>query len=259
MALTSLVYASCRIPEVAQAKTPSGPSSTAAARSSLPAALRENVNASPDNLLPKGLTSLRRNSGLAFIPSFLQKRVSSTAPYFRKKDIDIELSIATTHVITKIRGGSSDSEDESEEYDSDEESSDDEYESEEYDTDSDTEEEEEYDSESEEEEEETAVTTKTSSLKSSILSKSQNDSDSEDELVEYEDMLTPPAMQQFAISIGVMMLSNRIDILNAKAVRIARLAFVAYLVTVQLFLLYVTFRAKSMDDRTSITISNPLA
>lgn len=158
------------------------------------------------------------------------------------------------NAITKIRGGSSsDLEDESEDYGSDEEeSSDDEYGNEEYDTDSDSDAEE-YDSDEEEEEE--AVTQ--SSLKSSILSKSQ-DSSSE-EATEYDDMITPPAMQQFAISIGVMMLSNRIDILNAKAVRIARFAFVAYLVSIQLFLIYVRIRAKSIDDRTPITISNPLA
>ncbi len=94
---------------------------------------------------------------------------------------------------------------------------------------------------------------KSASLKSSVLSKSMG------EATEYDDMLTPPAMQQFAISIGVMMLSNRVDILNAKAVRIARFAFVAYIVSVQLFLLYVRIRAKSMNDRTPITISNPLA
>ncbi len=139
------------------------------------------------------------------------------------------------------------------------ESSDDEYESEEYDTDSDSEEEsdsevEEYDSESEEEEERPVTQ---SSLKSSVLSKSRDTS--EEAAIEYDDMLTPPAMQQIAISVGVIMLSNRIDILNANAVRIARFAFVAYLISVQLFLLYVRFRAKALDDRTPVSISNPLA
>lgn len=221
---------------------PPGSSLAAAARSSMPAALRQNSDASSP-------PSLSRSGGLAFVPSLFQKRTPSTAPYYLKKDVDVEWSFSTLHAITKIRGGSSDSEDESEEYDSDaEESSDEEYDSEEYETDD---EEEEYDSDSDEEEE--VAVAKSASLKSSVLSKSMG------EATEYDDMLTPPAMQQFAISIGVMMLSNRVDILNAKAVRIARFAFVAYIVSVQLFLLYVRIRAKSMNDRTPITISNPLA
>lgn len=256
--LTALAYASCTIPAISlvEAKVQSSLSAASAVRSSLPAALdQNNDDVSSSNKRPISNPS-RRSGGLAFVPSFLQKRLSSPGPCSWKKDIDIEWSISTGHAITKIRGGSSDSdsesEDESEQYESDEEeSSEEEYESEEYDTDSDSEEEE-YDSDEEEEE---AVTQ--SSLKSSLLSKSQ-DPDSE-EVAEYDDMLTPPAMQQFAISVGVMMLSNRIDILNEKAVRIARFAFVAYLVTVQLFLLYVRFRAKGIDDRTPITISNPLA
>ncbi|KAL7531530.1 hypothetical protein ACHAXR_005754 [Thalassiosira sp. AJA248-18] len=170
-----------------------------------------------------------------------QKRARSPLTLLHSPDsIDIKWS----NVITSVRGGSS--EDESEEYD-EEESSDDEYDSEEYDTDSD--EEDEYDEEEsyeDEDEEEEKVATAVS-LKSSILSKSQ------------DDLLTPPAMQQFGISIGVMMLSNRVDILNAKAVRIARFAFLAYIVSVQVFVLYVRLRAKSVNDRTPITISNPLA
>lgn len=165
---------------------------------------------------------------MAHIPSFIQKRAFST--------------VSTSHVLTKIRGGSSG--EESEEYD--DESSDDEYDSEEYDTDSEEE-------ESDEEEEEEAVTK--SSLKSSILSKSQDAT----EEIEYDEVLTAPAMAQFGIQIGVMLLSNRVDILNAKAVQIARFAFLAYLFSVQVFLLYVWLRAKSIDDRTPITISNPLA
>jgi len=56
-----------------------------------------------------------------------------------------------------------------------------------------------------------------------------------------------------------MMLANRIDIMDSKTVRIARFAFLAYVISVQLFLLYVSLRARAMDDRTPITITNPLA
>mmetsp|Transcript_7853 Transcript_7853/g.16806 ORF Transcript_7853/g.16806 Transcript_7853/m.16806 type:complete len:443 (-) Transcript_7853:84-1412(-) len=77
--------------------------------------------------------------------------------------------------------------------------------------------------------------------------------------VEYDIMLTPPAMQQFSVSIGVLLLSNRIDILDQKAVRIARFAFLAYIISTQIFLIYVRIRAKKINDRTPITINNPLA
>lgn len=175
------------------------------------------------------------------------------------------------HAITKIRGGSSEGdedededeydEDEEDEYDEDEESSD-----EISDTDSEMDEtdesdvEEEYDSDEDEEEDEDESVISQSSLKSSILSKSQDSSDSNsEEIIEYDELIVPPAMQQFGITIGVMMLSNRIDILNAKAVQIARYAFLTYIISVQVFLLYVRFRAKSINNRTSIKISNPLA
>ncbi|KAL9188755.1 hypothetical protein ACHAXT_007133 [Thalassiosira profunda] len=170
----------------------------------------------------------------------LQKRASSTHQTLTR-DVDAEWSLATGLVITKIRGGSSS--EESEEYD--EEESSEEYDSEEYDSDS-----EKYDSDSESEEEEEEASQ--SSLKSSLVSKSKG-------AVEYDDLLAPPAMQQFAVSIGVMMLANRIDIMDTKVVRIARFAFLAYIISVQAFLLYVRLRAKAMNDRTPITLSNPLA
>lgn len=222
--------------------------------------------ASFDDSLPKSPSPPSRwgcKTGLPRIPSFVKQRLSASSlpspqPQNLQKNVDIEWSMSTRHVIAQIRGGSnSDSEeedDESDEYDDDEEeveSSDDEYDSEEeYETESDDENE--HDSDEEEEE---VVTKTSSSLKSSLLSKSQ---DAEKE-IDYDDLLTPPAMQQFAVSIGVMLLSNRIDILDPKAVRIARFAFVAYIVSVQVFLLYVQLRAKKINDRTPIKISNPLA
>lgn len=151
-------------------------------------------------------------------------------------------------LVAGIRGGASDDEsDEEDEYDS---SSDEEEEEEEEEV---SESEDEYDSDEEydydEEEEEDAK--QQSSLKSSVMSKSSPE--------EYDDLLTPPAMQQLMVSVGVMLLSNRIDILDEKAVRVARFAFVAYIVSVQVFLLYVRIRAKGANDRTPVTISNPLA
>ena len=172
---------------------------------------------------------------------------------------------STATVLTKVRGGDVSSDDESSDEEDEYDSSDEE--EEEYDTtdsedEYDTDEEEESSSDDDEEEDEKMVSQITqSSLKSSMLSKSKDDSSSsdDDEVIEYDDLLTPPAMQQFVLSIGVMMLSNRIDILNEKAVRIARFAFVAYILGTQLFLLYVRMRAKAINDRTTITITNPLA
>eukprot|EP00571_Detonula_confervacea_P010971 CAMPEP_0172303898 /NCGR_PEP_ID=MMETSP1058-20130122/5405_1 /TAXON_ID=83371 /ORGANISM="Detonula confervacea, Strain CCMP 353" /LENGTH=461 /DNA_ID=CAMNT_0013014935 /DNA_START=76 /DNA_END=1461 /DNA_ORIENTATION=- len=269
LSLTVLVYTSCTITKIplVDARTPSA-AAAAVARSALSTALRQNNDASLDTTLPKSSSRWGSSHGLSHIiqASFVQKRSSSSSLTLSrnlKKDIDIEWSISTGHVMTKIRGGSaSESEDESEEeYDEEEEeeeSTDDEYDSDdEYETESEGEE---YDSDQEEEEEEEVSTTqsskKSTSLKSSLLSKSQDPS--KEEVAEYDDLLTPPAMQQFAVSIGVMMLANRIDITNSKAVRIARFAFLAYIISVQVFLLYVHFRAKSIDDRTCITISNPL-
>jgi len=210
----------------------------------------------------------RRSRGSLHLPAFLSIRSSPAVPTPRKLESEATLStrMRCRHVATKIRGGSSDKDekeedyDEEDEYDEDEESSDDAY-----DTGSETDEtddgdaDEEYDSYEEEDDEDEAVVTK-SSLKSSVLSKSHDSSDSNTgRTVEYDDLLVPPAMQQLGITMGVMMLSNRVDILNAKAVQIARYAFLAYVIAVQVFLLYVRFRAKSINDRTPITINNPLA
>ena len=147
----------------------------------------------------------------------------------------------TTTLIQSLRGGSSTSDDEEE--------SDSEYE-EEYDSD----EEDEYDEEEtdeEESDEEDASSSSPSSLATSLQSKATDQP--------YDTLLTPPPMQQMLISLSVMMLSQRIDIFSPRVVTIARAAFVAYLIAVQLFLLYVRTRVKQINDRTEIVISNPLA
>eukprot|EP00984_Skeletonema_dohrnii_P015902 scaffold6981_cov118-Skeletonema_dohrnii-CCMP3373.AAC.8 len=208
----------------------------------------------------------RRTSRLAKLPCFVRRlptqQQSPLHKSTRQSMVDVEWSLATGQIITKIRGGATNDDDD--EYDSttdgehttDGESSDEE----EYDDEYDEEYESDYDDESDEEEEEedNIVSSLTSSsLKSSLRSKST--STEEEQIAQYDEVLAPPAMQQLVISLGVMFLSQRIDILDAKTVRIARFAFVAYIVTMQLFLLYVRFRAKAINDRTEITLSNPLA
>lgn len=214
-------------------------------------------------------TPFRRIRRSSHVPAFLRIRTSSAVSTSRNLERDTALStlIGCHGHVTKIRGGSSSSsssdeeeEEEEEECDEDEESSDDSYgtDSEMNETD-DGDEEEESDSYDEEQYEEEAVAMQ-SYLKSSILSKSHDSSDSKSKnMVEYDDLLVPPAMQQLGVTIGVLLLANRIDIFNAKTVQIARYAFLTYMISVQLFLLYVRFRAKSINDQTPITISNPLA
>ncbi|KAK1739802.1 Pho88 family protein [Skeletonema marinoi] len=205
----------------------------------------------------------RRTSRLATLPCFVRRlptqQQSSLHKSTRQSMVDVEWSLATGQIITKIRGGATDDDDDSTtdgEHTTDGESSD----GEEYDDEYDEEYESDYDEESDEEEEEedNIVSSLTSSsLKSSLRSKSTSTEDTQ--IAQYDEVLAPPAMQQLVISLGVMFLSQRIDILDAKTVRIARFAFVAYIVTMQLFLLYVRFRAKAINDRTEITLSNPLA
>ena len=155
-------------------------------------------------------------------------------------------------LVRSIRGGASDEADSESESDSEYDvSSDDEYdesESEEVDDEAQSEEsdsDDEYDDEEEE-----------PSDSSSVASYSK-EPDADDE--EYDALLTPPAMQQFTVSIGVMLISNRIDIFDERVVRIARFAFLAYIISAQVFLIYVRLRAKQLNDRTPITISNPFA
>ena len=183
------------------------------------------------------------------LPAFLRRSGATTTISTKngknKLDIDIEWSLSTGQLI-RIRGGStSDDDDSSDEDDASE--YEDEYESDSDRYDSDSEYEIDYDSE--EIDDEPAE----ESLASSVMSKAQTAVD------EYDELLAPPAMQQFMISVGVMMLSNRVDIMNDRAVKIARYCFLGYMVVSQLFIFYVRMRGKAIDDRTEISIDNPLA
>jgi hypothetical protein len=74
----------------------------------------------------------------------------------------------------------------------------------------------------------------------------------------YDEPLVASPMINLYASFGVMMLARRIDLFNPIVVRVARAMFIAYLVLHQLFVLYVRIQAKSADDRTPITLKNPL-
>jgi len=126
------------------------------------------------------------------------------------------------------------SEDESEEEDEEEES-----EEEEYDYEEEESEEEEYDYEEEESEEEEEL--------------EQNVSKS------YDEPLTLSPMTDMGVTLGVMVLCNKLDLTNTKIIKIARFAFIAYIVLAQIFLIYVRYKAHLINDRTPITINNPLS
>lgn len=166
----------------------------------------------------------------SFLSNVLTDAVNNQYTYHNK--------FKATHLIQSLRGGSAAT--------SDEEESDSEYEDQ-----YDSEEEEEYDESTDAESDEEDQDEEAESLAASLQSKATDQP--------YDTLLTPPPMQQMLISISIMFLSQRIDIFSPKVVTIARAAFVGYIIAVQLFLLYVRTRVKQINNRTKITISNPLA
>jgi hypothetical protein len=73
-----------------------------------------------------------------------------------------------------------------------------------------------------------------------------------------EPLVAPPMINLFA-SLGVMLLGRRVDLFSKPVVVVARVAFIAYLILHQLFVLYVRIQAKILNDRTPIELSNPLS
>lgn len=151
----------------------------------------------------------------------------------------------SSNLIQSLRGGSST-------LTKDEEDSDSEYE-EEYDSEE-VEEDKDYDDETDEESDvEDEDEDNDAILATSIQTKASSDDEA------YDTLLTPPPMQQMMLSISIMFLSQRMDIFSPRVVTIARAAFVGYIIAVQLFLLYVRTKVRQINDRTEITLSNPLA
>jgi hypothetical protein len=83
--------------------------------------------------------------------------------------------------------------------------------------------------------------------------------DKEAAVVEYDEPLHPSFMQSLAPSIGVMYLSRKIDLFDPKVVKTIRFAFVAYAIVMQIFMVYVRIKAKIANDRTTITVKNPMS
>ncbi|GAX23664.1 hypothetical protein FisN_12Hh238 [Fistulifera solaris] len=74
----------------------------------------------------------------------------------------------------------------------------------------------------------------------------------------YDEPLVPSPMLNLYASIGVMLLARKVDLFSPMVVKLARFAFVAFLVCYQLFLLYARIQAVSQNDRTPIELKSPL-
>jgi hypothetical protein len=75
----------------------------------------------------------------------------------------------------------------------------------------------------------------------------------------YDEPLVASPMLNLYASLGVMLLGRRIDLFSPTVVRIARFLFIAYLVSLQAFVIYARFKAKELNDRTPLTVSSPLS
>eukprot|EP00587_Corethron_hystrix_P005942 CAMPEP_0113307482 /NCGR_PEP_ID=MMETSP0010_2-20120614/6307_1 /TAXON_ID=216773 ORGANISM="Corethron hystrix, Strain 308" /NCGR_SAMPLE_ID=MMETSP0010_2 /ASSEMBLY_ACC=CAM_ASM_000155 /LENGTH=455 /DNA_ID=CAMNT_0000162341 /DNA_START=226 /DNA_END=1593 /DNA_ORIENTATION=+ /assembly_acc=CAM_ASM_000155 len=66
-------------------------------------------------------------------------------------------------------------------------------------------------------------------------------------------------LHQMAVTVYVFFILRKIDLTNANVIIRARWIYLGYLVAVQLFVLYVRFRAKQVNNLHPIVIENPLA
>jgi len=75
----------------------------------------------------------------------------------------------------------------------------------------------------------------------------------------YDEPLALSSMQDMGVTLGVMVLCNKLDLTNTRIIRFARYTFIAYVILAQLFLIYARHQAHKINDRTPISISNPLS
>jgi hypothetical protein len=75
----------------------------------------------------------------------------------------------------------------------------------------------------------------------------------------YDEPLIASPLTNLFVSLGVMLLAKRVDLFNPKIVKIARFGYITYLIALQIFVMYVRFQAKSLNNRTPITLKNPLS
>jgi Phosphate transport (Pho88) len=80
-----------------------------------------------------------------------------------------------------------------------------------------------------------------------------------DNIVAYDEPLMPSPYINMLASVFVMLIGRKYDLFHPTLVRAARFCFIGYLVCLQLFLIYTRIKAKIINDRTSIEVSNPLS
>jgi len=111
-------------------------------------------------------------------------------------------------------------------------------------------------------------------IMSELVTTTYEDEDSYDEL-EYENdgeevqpemnverfdeqfMVSP--VTSLYVSLGVMMISRKVDMFSSTIVHLSRFAFIAFLICQQLFFLFVRCKAKSLNNMSSLNLSNPLS
>ncbi|KAL7556936.1 hypothetical protein ACA910_005288 [Epithemia clementina (nom. ined.)] len=86
-----------------------------------------------------------------------------------------------------------------------------------------------------------------------------NDAQAEISVKKFDEPLFPSPFASLYVTFGVMMISRRLDLSSPLVTKFSRLLYILYVVGLQLFLLYVRVKAKEANDRTPITISNPLS
>lgn len=95
-------------------------------------------------------------------------------------------------------------------------------------------------------------------MSKSVATPSSSKTKEVDEKV-YDEPLAVSPMQDMGITLGVMVLCKKLDLTQPKIIKMARFAFIGYVILTQAFLLYVRFQAHRINDRTKINIKNPLS
>jgi len=75
----------------------------------------------------------------------------------------------------------------------------------------------------------------------------------------YDEPLALSSMQDMGVTLGVMVLCTKLDLTHTRIIRVARYTFIAYVILAQLFLIYARLQAHKINDKTPISISNPLS
>lgn len=75
----------------------------------------------------------------------------------------------------------------------------------------------------------------------------------------YDEPSFASPMSSLYASIGVMLLSRKVDLFHPTVVRLARFVFIMYIVLHQCFLFYVRIQARQNNDRTPIELTNPFS